>query len=70
MTVMVYVPAGVPLLPPPLLLVLPPPQATSKTKPVNTTHASTTGGIFPFRCCFEPKLTLVTINPSSGNQTA
>jgi len=69
-TVMVYVPAGVPLVLPPLLLVLPPPQATSKTKPDNNTHASTTRGIFRFRSCFEPKLPLVTTNPSSDNQTA
>jgi hypothetical protein len=71
-TVMVYVPAGVPgvpLLPPPLLLVLPPPpQATSKTKPVNNTHASITASLFLVRS--EPKLTPATTNPSNDNQSA
>jgi len=67
-TVMVYVPAGVPLLPPPLLLVLTPPQATSKTKPVNNAHASITASLFLVPS--EPKLTPATTNPSNDNQSA
>jgi hypothetical protein len=61
-TAMVYVPAGVPLLPPPLLIVLPPPQATSKTKPASSTRASATARV-PFLFCTEPKRTPAATSP-------
>ncbi len=66
-TVMVYVPAGVPWLPLPLLL---PPQAAWKTKPANSMYANINAGIVPLLFRPEPRLASVTTNPISGSQTA
>ena len=68
-TVMVYVPAGVPLLPPLLLLL--PPHATWRIKPANSMQASAAVVSFPFLLfCSEAKPKLVTTNPIRGNQAA
>lgn len=67
-TVMVYVPAGVPLLP--LLLLLPPPQATWKTMPANNVQASPTASIRPLLLRPELGPKLVTSSAISGKQTA
>lgn len=68
-TVIVYAPAGVPLLPP-LPLLLPPPHAAWKTKPAHSTQASTTAVILPLLFCPEPKPTRIATNPISGKQSA
>jgi hypothetical protein len=69
MTLMVYIPAGVPLLPPGLLLL--PPQASWKTKPANSMQASAAVVSFPFLLFrSEPRPTRVATNPISGRQSA
>ena len=64
-TLMVYFPVGVPLLPPPL----PPPQATSKTMPADSMQASAVA-IAPFFLRSEPRPIRVATNPISGRQNA
>jgi hypothetical protein len=69
-TVMVYAPAGVPLLPLPPLLLLPPPQAARNAIPATTRHPRTNVRLFPSSLGFDRKPARVTTNPISGNPTA
>ena len=68
-TVIVYVPAGVPLLPPLVVLLLPP-HATWKNKPASSMQASSPAEIAPFLFGSEAKPARVATNPISGSQMA
>jgi hypothetical protein len=72
-TVIVYIPAGVPLLPPPVLLLLLP-QAIWKTRPLNSMQISDPAVSFPLLLLrllrLAPKPAVVAANPINGRQSA